>query len=101
MTRDGAQALLVIAGSLTFFGSKRIAELALTHKLPSCHAFKETVAAGGLVSLGPRPGCDEHTRRELRRQDNPGAQAGRPSRRATHSLRDARKLEDRKGAWDQ
>jgi len=53
MIRDGAQALLVIAGSLTFFGSKRIAELALTHKLPSCHAFKETVAAGGLVSLGP------------------------------------------------
>jgi putative ABC transport system substrate-binding protein len=53
MTRDGAQALLVIAGSLTFFGSKPIAELALKHKLPSCHAFKETVAEGGLVSLGP------------------------------------------------
>jgi putative tryptophan/tyrosine transport system substrate-binding protein len=53
MTRDGAQALLVIAGSLTFFAHKRIAELALKHKLPSCHAFKETVAEGGLVSLGP------------------------------------------------
>jgi len=23
------------------------------HKLPSCHAFKVTVAAGGLISLGP------------------------------------------------
>ena len=53
MTRDNAQGLLVIAGSLTFFGSKRIADLALKHKLPSCHAFKETVAEGGLVSLGP------------------------------------------------
>jgi putative tryptophan/tyrosine transport system substrate-binding protein len=53
MTRDDAQALLVIAGSLTFFVSKRIADLALKRKLPSCHAFKETVAAGGLVSLGP------------------------------------------------
>ena len=53
MTRENAQALLVIAGSLTFFVSKQIADLALKHKLPSCHAFKETVAAGGLVSLGP------------------------------------------------
>jgi putative tryptophan/tyrosine transport system substrate-binding protein len=53
MTRDGAQGLLVIAGSLTFFVSKQIADLTLMHKLPSCHAFKETVAAGGLISLGP------------------------------------------------
>jgi putative ABC transport system substrate-binding protein len=33
--------------------SKEIAELALAHRLPSCHAFYETVRAGGLVSLGP------------------------------------------------
>jgi putative ABC transport system substrate-binding protein len=33
--------------------SKQIAELALAHRLPSCHAFYETVRAGGLVSLGP------------------------------------------------
>ena len=32
---------------------KEIAELALAHRLPSCHAFFETVRAGGLVSLGP------------------------------------------------
>ena len=53
MTRDRAEALIVVAGSLTFFAGKHIADLALQHKLPSCHAFKETVAAGGLVSLGP------------------------------------------------
>jgi len=53
MATDGAQALLVVAGSLTFAGGKRIADPALKHKLPSCHAFKEAVAAGGLVSLGP------------------------------------------------
>ena len=53
MTRSKAQALIVIAGSLTFFGSKQIAALALEHKLPSSHAFRETVAAGGLMSLGP------------------------------------------------
>ena len=32
---------------------KRIAELALSYGLPSCYAFRETVEAGGLVSLGP------------------------------------------------
>ena len=32
---------------------KRIADLALAHRLPSCHGFKETVLAGGLISLGP------------------------------------------------
>ena len=25
----------------------------MTNGLPSCHGFKETVAAGGLISLGP------------------------------------------------
>jgi putative ABC transport system substrate-binding protein len=48
-----AQALIVVAGALTYVKSKQIAELALSHRLPSCHAFYETVKAGGLVSLGP------------------------------------------------
>ena len=53
MTRNGAEALIVIAGSLTYVAGKQIARLALRYRLPSCHAFRETVAAGGLVSLGP------------------------------------------------
>jgi putative ABC transport system substrate-binding protein len=53
MRREQAEALIVVAGALTFTGTKEIANLALQHKLPSCHAFKEAVAAGGLVSLGP------------------------------------------------
>ena len=40
-------------GVLTFANSKAIAELALKGGLPSCHGFKESVAAGGLISLGP------------------------------------------------
>jgi putative ABC transport system substrate-binding protein len=48
-----AEGLIVIAGALTYANSKQIAELALAHRLPSCHAFYETVRAGGLVSLGP------------------------------------------------
>ena len=44
---------MVISGALTFVNGKRISELALEHGLPSVHGFRETVALGGLVSLGP------------------------------------------------
>jgi putative ABC transport system substrate-binding protein len=48
-----SEALIVIPGALTYVNRKVIAELAVVHHLPSCHAFAETVAVGGLVSLGP------------------------------------------------
>ena len=51
--RSQSEALLVIAGLFTLVNGRQIAALALSHHLPSCHAFKEVVAAGGLVSLGP------------------------------------------------
>jgi putative tryptophan/tyrosine transport system substrate-binding protein len=53
MRRSQSEALIVVAGALTYANSKVIAELSLASRLPSCHGFKETVAAGGLVSLGP------------------------------------------------
>ncbi|MBV8652736.1 MAG: ABC transporter substrate-binding protein [Alphaproteobacteria bacterium] len=53
MKQAEAQALVVVAGGLTYDRSKEIAALALRYRLPSCHGFKETVADGGLVSLGP------------------------------------------------
>lgn len=45
--------LIVIAGLLTSINSKTIAGLSLAHHLPNCHGFRETVVAGGLMSLGP------------------------------------------------
>jgi putative tryptophan/tyrosine transport system substrate-binding protein len=53
MEQSEAEGLIVVAGVLTYVKGKEIAELALAHRLPSCHAFYETVRAGGLVSLGP------------------------------------------------
>ena len=53
MQRRQTEGLIVIAGLLTYANSKQIANLALAYRLPSCHAFRETVVAGGLVSLGP------------------------------------------------
>jgi putative ABC transport system substrate-binding protein len=51
--QSGAEALIVVSGSLTYGLIQRTADLALANGLPSCHGFKEAVAAGGLVSLGP------------------------------------------------
>jgi len=48
-----AQAVLVISSAVTYGASKKIAELAFAYHLPSCSPFREEVAAGGLVSLGP------------------------------------------------
>lgn len=50
---QAAQGLVVVAGALTFALRKRIPELALAHRLPSCGGFKETVEAGELIGLGP------------------------------------------------
>ncbi|QPF89648.1 ABC transporter substrate-binding protein [Bradyrhizobium commune] len=53
MKRGGMEALLVVAGGMTYGSSQTIADLALANRLPSLHGFRETVAAGGLISLGP------------------------------------------------
>jgi putative ABC transport system substrate-binding protein len=53
MRQSQSEALIVIAGLLTLRNGQQIADLALARHLPSCHAFRETVAMGGLVSLGP------------------------------------------------
>lgn len=53
MKRSGMEALLVVAGGMTYGSSRTIADLALANRLPSFHGFRETVLAGGLISLGP------------------------------------------------
>jgi putative tryptophan/tyrosine transport system substrate-binding protein len=45
--------LIVVAGALAFVNDARIAELALAHRLPSCSGNRQSVQAGGLISLGP------------------------------------------------
>src|SRR5262249_13657196 len=53
MKSSGVQALVVVAGALTYALGRQISELALTYRLPSCHAFTDVVVVGGLISLGP------------------------------------------------
>src|SRR5262249_45866358 len=53
MKKSGAQGVIAVAGALTFLRRQQIADLALSLRLPSCSPFFESVAAGGLASLGP------------------------------------------------
>jgi putative ABC transport system substrate-binding protein len=53
MVREHADGFLVLSTPLFIAGAKRLAELALTHKLPSLFGPKHHVVAGGLMSYSP------------------------------------------------
>jgi putative tryptophan/tyrosine transport system substrate-binding protein len=53
MQKSSMEAVIVVAGNLTYANFRRISELALQARLPSCTAFREAVIAGGLVRIGP------------------------------------------------
>jgi ABC-type uncharacterized transport system substrate-binding protein len=53
MTRERADALLVVAQSFTWTHVKRIVDLAGRSRLPAVHAHREFPDAGGLMSYGP------------------------------------------------
>ena len=48
----GAQGLVITSDSFFFSRSEQLADLAIRHKLPNIHGFRESVAAGGLMSYG-------------------------------------------------
>jgi putative ABC transport system substrate-binding protein len=52
MARARAQAVLVLASPAFFAERQRVAELAITHRLPTMFGLKEAVEAGGLMSYG-------------------------------------------------
>ncbi|HTK89619.1 MAG TPA: ABC transporter substrate-binding protein [Verrucomicrobiae bacterium] len=53
MAKDRSEALLVLTDPLFLIHRERIGSLALRHRLPSMHAVKESVEAGGFMSYGP------------------------------------------------
>ena len=53
MAQERAGALIVLSTPLFMGGAKRLAELALTHKLPAMFGPREHVEAGGLLSYSP------------------------------------------------
>jgi putative ABC transport system substrate-binding protein len=53
IVQEHAGAVLVLSTPLFMGGAKRLAELALTHKLPTMFGPREHVEAGGLMSYSP------------------------------------------------
>jgi ABC-type uncharacterized transport system substrate-binding protein len=53
LKRDGAEAFLVLSSSAFFAERQRIADLAITHRLPLVAPFREVAEAGGLMAYGP------------------------------------------------
>jgi putative ABC transport system substrate-binding protein len=53
IVQERAGAVLVLSTPVFMGGAKRLAELALTHKLPTMFGPREHVDAGGLLSYGP------------------------------------------------
>jgi len=53
MTHERARAVFVISDPFLFNERRRLAELALEHRLPSIHGPSEYVEAGGLLSYAP------------------------------------------------
>jgi putative ABC transport system substrate-binding protein len=52
IAQSNAQALIILADALMNFHAKRIADLALSNRLPAIYGFREFPEAGGLVSYG-------------------------------------------------
>jgi len=53
MSKERAQAVLVLSTPLFIAGAKPLAELGLRHRLPSLYGPKQHVEAGGLMSYSP------------------------------------------------
>jgi putative ABC transport system substrate-binding protein len=52
MTRSRAGALLILGGGMTYMSRQRIADLAVQHRLPGIHFFREYTEAGLLLTYG-------------------------------------------------
>jgi putative ABC transport system substrate-binding protein len=55
MTRSRAGAFLILGGSMTWTHRQQIADLAVQHRLPGIHLFREYAEAGLLLAYGASP----------------------------------------------
>ena len=53
ITRSRAGAFLILGGGMTFVSRQLIADLAVQHRLPGIHLFREYAEAGLLLTYGP------------------------------------------------
>ena len=53
MTRSRAGAFLILGGGMTYTSRQQIADLAVQHRLPGIHLYREYAEAGLLLAYGP------------------------------------------------
>ena len=95
MTTERAQAVLVLADPMTFFHRRRLAELAIQHRLPMMGGLADYAEAGSLMSYWADTDRPLPPGRQLRRQDSQGREARRPADRAADQVRVCRQPQDR------
>ena len=100
MQKSSMEAVIVVAGVLTYANVRRISELALQAHLPSCHAFREAVIAGGLMSIRARSHRHDPEGAGLPRQDHAWSQAGRPSCCGAEPVRQVPRISKRRPRSD-
>jgi putative tryptophan/tyrosine transport system substrate-binding protein len=91
-----AEAVIVTENTAWFSERRRIADLAVTHRLPLSVMAKEYAEAGAF-QLRPRLSRTIQARRRLRGSDPQGRQAGRSPRRAADEVRAGHQPQDRQG----
>ena len=69
IVREHADGILVLSTPLFIAGAKRLAELAIMHKIPSLFGPKQHVQIGGLMSYSPDRADLWRRLRHLCRQD--------------------------------
>src|SRR5262245_6857719 len=92
--KNQAQATYVVADPLVFINRVQINILALGARLPTMHAAREYVEAGGLMSYGPNFNDLFHRSAELVDKILRGDEAGRYSNRATDQARSSCQSDD-------
>src|SRR5262249_31224808 len=91
-------ALYVQGDMLTIANRIAINTWALGVRLPTMHAFREDVQAGGLMSYGAKRARLIPARGRLCRQNSARGETGRHPGRAANQIRSRNQFNDRQGA---
>jgi len=92
-------ALLILSDSFLNISDRRIAELALLQTLPTCFAYREPAAAGGLMSYGASR-KDAARQAGVYRAHSQGREASRSPSSAANQVRTRDQRQHGKGAGD-
>ena len=98
MRKERAQAVLLLADPVTYVHRKRLADLAISHRLSTMGGPRDFAEAGSLLSYWANTTDLSSADRELRRQDPQGSEARGPADRTADPVRTGRESKDSEDA---